>query len=205
MHVHPGIEHDIGPHDATDGAGRPHHGNGRVAGEHHLQQRRRQPAQQVKNHEPDRAHGILDVIAENPQKPEIADQMQPAAVQEHGGEQRVPAGTGGNDAGHPRAYGKACSHRQAAGQIARHQPQLTNRARQGGLGAQPLNQHPRQGVEADDRHGGPGCGEMGVFVANGDHGLRPALQHTKPDHSGSPRANPPPGGDADSPRLWGLK
>ena len=37
------------------------------------------------------SHRILDIIAEDPHEPHIADQVQPAAMHEHGGQDRMPA------------------------------------------------------------------------------------------------------------------
>src|SRR5438270_11759638 len=39
-------------------------------------------AEQVENRKPDRAHSVLDVVAENPKGPHIGYDMEPAAVQE---------------------------------------------------------------------------------------------------------------------------
>ena len=37
------------------------------------------------------AHGVFDVITEDPEEPHIADQMKPAAVQKHRRDRRIPA------------------------------------------------------------------------------------------------------------------
>ena len=46
------------------------------------------PAEQVEEHELHRAHGVLDVVAEDPQEQHVAAEVQQAAVHEHGGEDR---------------------------------------------------------------------------------------------------------------------
>ena len=45
-------------------------------------------AQQVKNHEAHVPHGILDVVAEDPEVEHVAGKVHEAAVQEHGTEDR---------------------------------------------------------------------------------------------------------------------
>ena len=49
---------------------------------HYLGHRRQNAAGQVKQGEPPTSHGILDVVTEDPERPHIADDMQPAAMQE---------------------------------------------------------------------------------------------------------------------------
>ena len=55
----------------------------RVRVDHDLRERRRDPADEVEQQERDRAEAVLDVVAEDPQEQHVAEQVQPAAVQEH--------------------------------------------------------------------------------------------------------------------------
>ena len=70
------------------------------------------PAHQIEHHEAHVPHGVLDVVAEHPQEQHVAEQMDPAAVQEHvadqgealrheraGGEHRALLGTAGHQLG----------------------------------------------------------------------------------------------------------
>lgn len=46
-----------------------------------------QAAQQVEEQETSVTHRIFDVVPEDPEKPHVADQMDSASVEEHGGHQ----------------------------------------------------------------------------------------------------------------------
>ena len=46
------------------------------------------PAHQIEHDEAHMAHGVLDIVAEHPEEQHVAEQMDPAAVQEHVGDQR---------------------------------------------------------------------------------------------------------------------
>ena len=50
-----------------------------------------QAAEQIEHHEAHVAHRVLDVVAEHPEEPHVADQVEPAAVHEHRGDQGEPA------------------------------------------------------------------------------------------------------------------
>ena len=80
-------------------------------------------AQQIKDHEAAMAHRILDVIAEDPQEPHIAEQMHPATVQEHVGEHRRPVAAVGDHATRIGADGDADTRRKMAEQLAGQQAQ----------------------------------------------------------------------------------
>ena len=58
---------------------------------HHgkLREGRRDAADQIKQQKPERTEIVLDVVAENPEIEHIAENMQPAAMHEHGGEDRL--------------------------------------------------------------------------------------------------------------------
>src|SRR5207253_2359883 len=77
----------ISAHYAGDRAAGSYHRKPRVRVEHHLGHARRHAAQQIKNQILSVAHDVFHVVAEYPQKPHVPDDVHPAAVQEHGGEQ----------------------------------------------------------------------------------------------------------------------
>ena len=84
-------EHQIGRHDAGDRARRADQRNGRIGGAEHEGGRGADPAQQVKSKEPQMTERVFDIVAEDPEKPHIAGEMQPIGVHEHRGDQREVA------------------------------------------------------------------------------------------------------------------
>ena len=81
-------EHEIGPERRRDRAGRADRrdGRGRVDGD--LRQAGQRAAEQVEAEEPEPPEAVLDVVAEDPQVQHVAEQVQPAAVQELAGHER---------------------------------------------------------------------------------------------------------------------
>ena len=157
----PREEHEVGAEGRRDRAGRADRRDrrGRVDGD--LRQAGERATEQVEAEEPDAAEAVLDVVAEDPQVEHVAEQVQPAAVQELAGHegrglvrQVVAAGPG-------------------RGQVGRDDPPLGDERVEGGLaatGRQP--QLPGEDHEAgdddperDDR--GP-AGRVGV--PQRDHG-----------------------------------
>jgi hypothetical protein len=65
-------------------------------------------AQQIEYQEAEMAQPILDVVAENPQVPHVAEQMEPAAMEKHrsqkgdryGGERQIGLRPGNDSGGH---------------------------------------------------------------------------------------------------------
>ena len=86
--------HQVGAHHAGDGAAGADGGQPRVCIEGHVDQSRGHAAQQVEQQVFRMAQDVLDVVAEDPQEPHVADQVQPAAVQEHGGHEGVQSAAG---------------------------------------------------------------------------------------------------------------
>ncbi len=87
----PGIENQIGAHDAADGARGPDGRDLASGGGDDVRAGRDQPAQEVEDEIAQVPHRILDVVPEHPQEPHIAEQVSPAAVHEHGSEGCLPA------------------------------------------------------------------------------------------------------------------
>ena len=71
---------------------------------------RDQAARQVEQGEPERAHAVLDVVAEDPQRPHVADDVEPAAVEEHAGQERPVVVDRESDPRGPSRVGVAGRH-----------------------------------------------------------------------------------------------
>ena len=69
-----------------------------------------QSAEQVEDHEANRPHPVFDIVAEDPERPHIADDVQPAPVQEHAGQKRPIVADRKADPEGPFRVGKSCRH-----------------------------------------------------------------------------------------------
>ena len=47
-----------------------------------------QPAEDIEYREPHRTHAVLDVVAEDPERPHVPDDVSPAAMEKHAGQER---------------------------------------------------------------------------------------------------------------------
>jgi len=81
-------EHKVSAHDGSDGTAGAQGGNGQGRFEKVLQQRRADAAQHIEEQIAQRAKTVFDVIAKDHEKPHIADEVIPTAMQEHVGEER---------------------------------------------------------------------------------------------------------------------
>src|SRR5439155_14634309 len=95
----------------------------RVARDRHLGEAGDDAAQQVEAQEDDPAQAVLDVVAEDPQDEHVAQEMQPAAVEE------LVRQEGQDRPGQP------LTRRDAAGQVGRHEAVLGEAAVEAGLAA----------------------------------------------------------------------
>ena len=86
------IEDDVAAQDARDGARGAERRHQRIGPDRDLQRQRRDPREQVEDDEAHRPHGVLDVVAEDPQEEHVAAEVQQAGVGEHAGEDRRPRG-----------------------------------------------------------------------------------------------------------------
>src|SRR4029079_5941160 len=86
-------KHDVHAERCRDRTGRADQRRGRLRVDDHLGQRRCDAADEVEDEERDPAKAILDVVAEDPQVQHVAEDVQPATVQEHAGDhpERRPA------------------------------------------------------------------------------------------------------------------
>ena len=68
------------------------------------------PAHQIEHDEAEMAHGVLDIVAEHPQEQHVAEEVDPAPVQEHVGDE-------GEALRHGNATGGEHRHRVGAAAI----------------------------------------------------------------------------------------
>jgi hypothetical protein len=127
-------------------------------------------AEQVESQEANVAHRVLDVIPEDPEEPHVSDQMQPAAVKEHGGEGGVPAWRDAEYTARVGREGKGRAGWKPTQQLSGDQAQLANGAHEGLLSPEPLDQQPAGGVRDDQADGDERREKVGVVVADREHG-----------------------------------
>ncbi|KKX90117.1 hypothetical protein UF38_00120, partial [Vibrio parahaemolyticus] len=87
------IEQQIGGEDAGNGAGGADQRGLRAGIDEEMHRSAEQAADQIEGEEADMAHGVLDIVGEDPKEQHVADEMHPAAMHEHVGE---PGGPGGH-------------------------------------------------------------------------------------------------------------
>ncbi|VTR65990.1 hypothetical protein DESC_40021 [Desulfosarcina cetonica] len=152
-----GIEDEIGTHDAGDGPAGPDGGNTGAGIEDQLGHARSQAAEQVKDGIARRSQSIFDIVAEDVEKPHVADQVHEPAMQEHEGEK-----------GDQFLAGRKVGGNLRIGEFGRHQPVeqqvMVTAAALGQLQQKAYDIDADDGV-VDHRHPPGRCG-----VANGDHG-----------------------------------
>ena len=94
-----GEEHEVCPHDAGDRTGSSDEGIGDIPIQQHESERGHDACSEVEQQEADAAEGFLDVVAEDPQEPHVAEQMAETGVEEHrhhNGEVHVLVGEDGS-------------------------------------------------------------------------------------------------------------
>ena len=140
--------------------------------------RRRDPAHEVEQEEREPPDPVLDVVAEDPQEQHVAEQVQPAAVQEHAGdhpEHRLP---------------EVVTRFERRRDVRRHRPPAVEEPLEAGI---PVGGRDRQldreggHAQADQREGDDRCPAGRVAIAERDHLLAAG------DEPGDPEAP----GDAD--------
>jgi hypothetical protein len=82
------IRNKVRAQHAGDRATGPDAGNRTVAIQNRMDNSRADSAQKIEYEEGEMSQAVLDVVAKNPQVPHVADDVQPAAVQKHGREER---------------------------------------------------------------------------------------------------------------------
>jgi hypothetical protein len=85
------MQQHIGAEHTGDGAARAHHGNGRARVDRALHHGRSDPAQEIEDEVARVAHGVLDIVAEDPEEQHVHPEMHEAAMHEHRGEHGGPA------------------------------------------------------------------------------------------------------------------
>src|SRR3954451_8571214 len=83
QHPSPRVQDDIRAEDRGDRPRRADHGRRGVRADHHLRAGGHEAAEDVEEEEAEPAEAVLDVVAEDPQVQHVADQVDPAAVEEH--------------------------------------------------------------------------------------------------------------------------
>src|SRR4029077_651918 len=83
-----GKEKEIGAEHPSDRTGSSHGREGRIRIGEKMHQPCRQAANKIENKKAQRPHAVLHVVAEDPQRPHIADDVEPAAVKEHARNER---------------------------------------------------------------------------------------------------------------------
>ena len=130
----------------------------------HLQQRCRQAAGEIEHHESAARHRVFDVVAEEPEKPHVPEQVHPRAVQEHRGEDVDGLTAGIGEAHHPITHREPGAGRQRAGQLTRNQAEVADRGRERHRRSPALHQDPHQHVDGHQHHRHVGGSLRLVFV-----------------------------------------
>ncbi len=169
VHVCARIHARVCAQHAADGARSAdhRHGAGWIRGD--LRTGCRQSRQQVEQQEARQPHDVLDVVAEHPQEPHVADDVEPAAVHEHRAEQVEPAAATVDHAGKPGTERHLEARRHQPQQIRRNQPVQAQRARQRAFDTETLHEEPREDVERDDQHGAQGPAQPHIVVVERKH------------------------------------
>src|SRR5437868_10250401 len=81
-------EDEVGAQHSRDRSRCSHGGHGRLGVGEPVCETGEQAREEVEDQEAARSHAILDVVAEDPEHPHVADDVGPAAVKEHAGEKR---------------------------------------------------------------------------------------------------------------------
>ena len=168
----PRIQQHVRPHHTTYGTRCADHGNGARGLEQYLKSSRGQAAQYIEEDVADAAHRVLDIVSEDPEEPHVADEVEPAAVEEHRGERGVPDGIVGHHA--PRAG--ADGYHRAVGdpsqQIPRNQSQPAHRGAHCRILTHPLHHKPHEEVGGYECKGGDRRRQGGVVISVGEHAER---------------------------------
>ena len=85
-----GEEEKVGAQHSGDGAAGADHGDGGAGTAHDLGYGRRDAAEQIKDDKAETTEAVFDVVPEHPEKKHVGADVEPVAVQEHGGEDGRP-------------------------------------------------------------------------------------------------------------------
>ena len=148
VHVHARVQQDVRAHHAADRTRGADHRDDGVGIECRLQRRGGDAAEQVEDDEAHMPHRVLDVVAEEPEEPHVADQVHPAAVQEHRGQDGVPgAAAAGQRADGVGADREARARGCGAQDVRRYQAEAADGGGKRGLHAEALQQDPGEDVQ----------------------------------------------------------
>src|SRR3954451_20990343 len=130
MDPYPGVENDVGSHHSANGTGRTHHGYGTHRVCPCLSCRGGQPTQKVKGEIAYVPHRIFYVVPEDPEEPHVADEVEPATVEEHRAQWAEAARVAGDHAHSGATHREGESFGQSSEELTRNKPQLAHRSRQ---------------------------------------------------------------------------
>lgn len=135
----------------------------------HLGSGRREAAEKVEDQKTNAAHGILDIVAENPEEPQVADNMEPAVVEEHVREKRLPVGRRGNDIVEMTAEWNTRAGRDGSEELSGNEPEGADRLEQRGVRSHPLDRDPDHDIGENEEKGGDGFVERRVVDTKREH------------------------------------
>ncbi|OGR06018.1 MAG: hypothetical protein A3K23_02535 [Desulfobacca sp. RBG_16_58_9] len=81
-----GQPRQVSPQHPGDGAAGPDEGDGQTGGGHDVEKTGKETAKEIEGQEAPRPQVVFQGLAEHPQEPHVADEMNPAGVQEQGTE-----------------------------------------------------------------------------------------------------------------------
>src|SRR6185437_8587815 len=125
--AHLRVEQQIRTHDPGNRPRRAHRRHWRRRIEGDVRGRRDQAADEVEREKAPRPHRVLDVVAEHPEEERVANDVHPAAVQEHGGQRREDVDWQiVHDACHTGANGHSEPKRSLVRQFARYHAEIAH-------------------------------------------------------------------------------
>ena len=127
-----------------------------------------QAGKEIEDQEPAMPHGVLHVVPEDPEEPEVPDEVHPASMEEHGGDQGGPGKPPSATWNPARKESRPPSRSViSAGMV----PRVQTESSQGRLREPcPLNQNPQTDTDPHDQEGDQGEDLSGVVVVEGKHG-----------------------------------
>ena len=119
--AYPRVQHEIGAKHAGDGAGCPDGWHGRPRLHQDVSRGSREAADEIEREKARRSHAVFDVVSEHPEKESVAEDVTPAAMQEHRRQRRkLVDGIVVDHAVQPACNGHSQAKRRAVGELAWH-------------------------------------------------------------------------------------
>jgi hypothetical protein len=105
-----GIEHEVGAQYRSDCTACAHHRHLHLGTDMNLKRCRRETARDIEQQESPTAKAIRDIVPEDPQVPQVADEVKPAAMKKHVREERRPVLRQSARSGQPRRRQREAFH-----------------------------------------------------------------------------------------------